>query len=246
MGAANKDVQEAGGIVGAGSGIAATILTAAAVSGPLAPIVAAGGAVIALLSSFIGGGCGTACTDASQAEQIYEAAVDNLSAVSSKLGMISSAEFISGAQQILASGQQHMEALSAQKQAANGAANMEKDISQMISAAPNTLPPARTAALNVSAAQAVFIGGPGGASTSGWYAGSVAAAAQLATAFLESLPPGGGGPAASPSSATGLIEEAGSVFTDNSASTGIGGTIESLLLWGGLAYLGVKIIGAVI
>jgi hypothetical protein len=243
LGVANPKIQEAGSITGAGAGIASTIMLLAGATGPAAPIVAIAGAVVALITSFIGGGCGQACIQAAQGEQIYEIATDNISAVSSKLGMIDRDEFIAGAQQFLNAGIQHMEAIAGRdgnqtKQAKNGQANMQKQISQMISAASGgSLSATRSAPLDVAKAQAVFIGGSSGASAGGWYSGAVSAGAQLATAYLESLPPTLPSGVSSSSLAAGITS-----LLPGSAG---GFSIGTLALWGVGIYAAIKLLGAI-
>jgi hypothetical protein len=180
--------------VGTGAKIASTILTAAAIAGPAAPIVAAVGALAAFVLSVFGGGCGSPCTDASQVEQIYENAADNLYAVG-KAGMISGPEAVAGMQSFISTGQHH-ESLFGTKQANNGAANLTKVIQAEIAAA-QSLPAARTQALNLTKAQSLYIGG------AGWYGSSTAAAATLTNQYLSSLPPGGGPAPTAPTAAPG-------------------------------------------
>lgn len=148
--------------------------------GPAAPFVALGAVAASLIVSMIGGGCGSACVDASKAEQIYEAGADNLWAVY-KAGMISKSQFIAGAQAFIRAGQQHEAKLASQKQAAHGANNLTSVINALIAGAQGYPdPPAR--ALDLSTAHGLYVSG------GGWYPDSLQAAAQLADAYLQSLP----------------------------------------------------------
>src|SRR5260370_32861951 len=70
------------GIAGAPNvvtGVGAGILASAPLTGPAAPFVALGGAIVTLLGKFgVGTGCGDPCVKAAQVEQVFEAAADNL------------------------------------------------------------------------------------------------------------------------------------------------------------------------
>ena len=171
--------------LGAGSAtgekIGGAITSAAAVAGPFAPIVAGVGALVSLISSFIGGGCGNACIESSQAEQIYEYAGQCLDAVASA-GMLSQSQLLAGLQALLQGGQQHMQALEASDASAkNGYTNLTKALNEDISAA-NSIPATAANALDLTAAQSLF------PSTTGWYAAPAQAGAQLALSYLQALP----------------------------------------------------------
>jgi hypothetical protein len=179
-------------IIGTGGSIATAALPFIAAAGPAAPFVAIGVVVASLLASMIGGGCGSACIDASKAEQIYEAATDNLWATY-KAGMVSKAQFLNGAKMFLQSGQQHM-ATFGTSQAKKGMTNMANVINAMISGAGAVAPPA-PAPVDFGAAHALYVSG------GGWYPDSLQAAAQLTDAFLQQYGNTASGSAASAVSA---------------------------------------------
>ena len=164
-----------------GEDVGGSLLAAAPFTGPAAPIVAAVGALTELVSSFIGGGCGQACINSAQAEQIYEIAGDDL-AKAYNLGMITADEYSTGIENVISAGTQHMQALEAtDPSASKGLANMLKSIPSA-SATPNGPTPG-SVPLDLAALQAAFIQ-PG---ASGWYAGSVSAGTQLALTYLQAL-----------------------------------------------------------
>ena len=168
----------AGGAATAGIGIAAAAGSAAATAA--IPIVGPIVALATLLASFIGGGCGQACINASQAQQIYEYAGQCLDAVAGA-GMINQSELLAGLQNLLSAGLQHMQAIGSNSSDAKGTTTLQNALNQDISYA-GTIPAVAPNPLNLAQAQALF------PSTSGWYAGSAAAGAQLAVAYLQSLP----------------------------------------------------------
>lgn len=169
----------AGGAAGAGLlGAGAASLAA----GPVGIAIFAGLALASVLAGFIGGGCGQACIEASQAEQIYERAVDDIYHVA-QAGMITANEFLTGAQNFLAAGQQHLTQLlqSGDSKARGGLTNMQSSIGGVTSKA-SSLSQTRTAILDLNAAASLF------GSSAGWYAGSASAGDQAAIAYLQSLP----------------------------------------------------------
>ena len=168
MGAASVGGEKTGGII-----TAASVAT-----GPAAPFVAVAGALVSLISSFIGGGCGQACTTASTAEQIYDVAVLDLEAVG-KLGMLTEDQFLTGAQNFLAAGIQHMQALAQTNPSATPAiktmqANWPTEYNPSWPA-PGSVP------LDLAKAQAAYISG------AGYYPAAVTAGGQLCTAYLQTL-----------------------------------------------------------
>jgi hypothetical protein len=183
--------------LGAGSAegqqIGATIMSTAALTGPAAPIVAGVGELVSLISSFVGGGCGSACVQAAEAEQIYEYAGQCLDAVAAA-GMLGQNDLLTGLETILNAGVQHMQALASDPKAAAGTTNLQKTLGSDITGA-SQYPPTAPNALNITQAQTLFPG------TSGWYASSASAGAQLALAYLNSVPSA----AASTSTATGVV-----------------------------------------
>jgi hypothetical protein len=175
LGAGSVTGEKIGGSILGSAGIVAAV-------NPIAGgIVAAVGALTELVTSFIGGGCGQACINSAQAEQIYEIAGDDL-AKAYNLGMITADEYSTGIENVISAGTQHMQALEAtDPSASKGLANMLKSIPSA-SATPNGPTPG-SVPLDLSALQAAFIQ-PG---ASGWYAGSVSAGTQLALTYLQAL-----------------------------------------------------------
>jgi hypothetical protein len=138
-------------------------------------------ALVALLATFIGKGCGQACIESSQAEQIYEVAAEDLWAVA-KLGMLSQSDFTQAIQILLQGGTQHMQSLEASDPKAKaGLANMTKAIQAEGNA--SLLPATATHPIDLTQAQAVFIA----PNTPGWYPGSIAAGNQAALTYLQNL-----------------------------------------------------------
>lgn len=193
-------VQIGGTVAGAGTSIA---VAAAALPAIAVPIVGAAVALVSLLASFIGGGCGNACIDSSEAEQIYEYAAQCLDAVA-KAGMIDQNQLQTGLQNLLSGGQQHMQALEAtDSKAKAGYANLTKALNSDLSYA-STVPAVAPNALDLSTVQSLF------PSTTGWYAGSAQAGAQLALTYLQALPTS---PASAASLTSGTVSVLGSTFS---------------------------------
>lgn len=164
-----------------GPGAALAAFTGGASAGPIGLAVAAGIVLISLLIHFIGGGCGDACIDSAKAEQIYEAAADNLWAVAHQLGMLDRSDYYTLVYGVLQAGQIHMQALSqsGDKKAEAGLANMNQIIEAEL--ALNTQLPAKAPhALNITQAQSVYIKD----TAPKWYASSIDAASQITTQFL--------------------------------------------------------------
>lgn len=194
LGAGTPVGEQAAQIVGGSASIAAGAAEAAGITASTAvgatavalaaiPIVGAVAALAALLATFIGGGCGSACVEAAEAEQIYEAAADNLLAAG-KLGMISRSEAIAGMQALIQAGQQHeaqfMGSSGETRQAQNGSANLTKVINAEIADAQN-LPEAASAPIDLARAHSAYV------SSSGWYPASLAAASQASDEYLSQL-----------------------------------------------------------
>ena len=116
---------------------------AAGASGPAAPVTLAVEGLItgvsALIRAFhIGSGCGQPCRDASQVEQIYEAAADFIKA-SGDGGYLTQAEAVAVMQELIQGGQANEAALGTQ-QARNGATNLTKVINAEMAAAQRSIP----------------------------------------------------------------------------------------------------------
>jgi hypothetical protein len=193
--------------------------------GSAAPFIGIGVEVATLLMQFVGKGCGSACIDASKAEQIYEAATDDVWAAA-KAGMISIQQFLSFAQAALQAGQQHL-ATFGTSQAQKGSQNMTNVISTMINTAPGSTV-AAPIPLDINAAQALYISG------AGWYPDSLAAAGQLATTYLQSLLPAGATSGTATSSNGGVAAATGDITSLLSA------TVYGIPVWmlaAGAAFL---------
>ena len=178
LGAGTVTGEKIGGSILGSAGIVAAI-------NPIAgAVVAAVGALTELVTSFVGGGCGSACVNSAEAEQIYEVAGDDLAYVA-RLGMLTDDEYSTGMQNIISGGTQHMQQLAlTDPSATKGLQNMLKSLpaSSLSGFNPPIVNPG-SVPLDMSAAQAAFKQ-PG---ASGWYAGSVSAGNQLAAAYLNAL-----------------------------------------------------------
>jgi hypothetical protein len=167
-----------------GEEVGAAITDAAAAAGPAAPIVAAIGGLVSLISSFFGGGCGPACTESATLEQVPEVALDDLHAVAlQQPGAISGPVFQEAWQEIISYGTQQLQALQAKgdSKAANGITNLNKstDYTSFVASLPTTA----TVALDLNMAQEVFTS----PSASGWEPGSVTAGNNLAMQVLQQI-----------------------------------------------------------
>jgi hypothetical protein len=150
-------------------------------------IIIAGIALISLLIHFIGGGCGQACIESSEGEQIYEVAADDIWAVANQLGMISQSDYAGYMQAIIAAGTAHMQQLAqgGDNQANQGLVNMTNVINAE-AALGASLPATAPNALDLATAQTVFLE----VTAPGWYSTSVAAGNQLALSLLTATPAG--------------------------------------------------------
>jgi hypothetical protein len=187
-------------VAGAGVSVAgATGAIAASTAALAATGIGAVVALVALIATFVGKGCGEACIESSQAEQIYEWASEVLWQVA-KAGMLSSSQFTAAIQALLQGGTQHMQSLEASDpKAAAGLKNMTSAISQEGNAA--LLPSTAPSAINMSQVQSIIAG----MSTSGWYPASVSAGNQLALTYLQNLA------SQAPATASGTATGSGSV-----------------------------------
>ena len=205
----------------------ATLFPAAAAAGPIGLAVAAGAEIVGLILSFVGGGCGQACIQSAQLEQVYEVAGD-LVLHAASMGMITPAAAVTGLQAILQAGTQSMQSLEAKdSQAAKGLENMTKTINALISSAQG-LAAATPVAYDFSALQSSWLAMT---TPSGWYAQSLTAGEQLAEQMLPSLVP---------SSTASIAAAAGGVV-----SGAIGGSWIDILLLVGAGILGIKLLGAI-
>lgn len=217
----------AGSIAGAATAVgSSTGLIAASTAAVAVPVIGAAVALVALIASFIGGGCGNACIESSEAEQIYEVACDDLQHVA-QLGMLGQSDYETGISALVQGGQQHMQALEASdSKASAGLTNLNKSTAGNISYA-SSLPATATVALNLTQAQAAFIQ-PG---ASGWYASSITAGNQLALAYLQELASQQAsttsGVSVSPS--TGTISVLGETFSTTEVLIGLG--VIAAVLW---------------
>jgi hypothetical protein len=173
---------------GLGASTTATISTSLATAAAVDPEPISKGvlAIVAGLSSLfhIGQGCGQACVIGSQAEQVYEAAADNILAVA-KAGMLTSDQAVQAMQWIQQQGDAAMSQLAqTDSKAKAGLENMDKVIAAEIVDA-QTLPNTQTTPLDPSKMQALFLS-PG---TKGWYSDSLASAQTIAAEAISQLPP---------------------------------------------------------
>lgn len=147
------------------------------------PVIGIAIGVALLLVGFLGGGCGAPCVEGSKAEQIYEAAADDILAVF-KLGMITAAQAVAIMAHLIAAGQQHLAGFNT-PQANKGADNMQKVIQAEIADVAEAKP-AKATPLNLTEAHLHYVQGPG------WYPDSLVAAGQLADEYLQALTPAKG------------------------------------------------------
>lgn len=196
-----------GTVVGQEVGVG--IMSAAPFTGPAAPIVAAVGEVVDVISKFFGGGCGQACVQSATLEQVPEVALDDLDRVTSQQpGAISGGMFEQAWQAIINYGTQQLQQLEAKgdSRAAGGITNLQKstDYSSLVA----SLPAEPTVTLDVTRAQSVFTS----PSASGYEPGSVSAGNALALQVLQAI---------AASSTVGSV--AGSAVASIETSTGLPG-----------------------
>lgn len=134
--------------------------------------------VALILVHYLGHGCGQPCIDAAKAEQIYEAASDDILAAY-KLGMITQGQAVGIMAHLFAAGTQHMAGFNT-SQANKGAMNMQKVINALIAQVPHTAQ-AKATPLNLNTAHLDYIQGPG------WYPDALTAATPLADEYLNAV-----------------------------------------------------------
>lgn len=223
VGSVPGEIGAAGQLAASGTAIAGLIAGSAAIPVVGAAIAAAAGIASAL---GVGQGCGSACTNAAQQEQVYEAAADNLFNVA-KAGLISGQDAAALMQQLIQMAQL-AEASQGTKQSSSGASNAASVIQAEMSSALQF--GAATQPFSLAAAQAAFMP----VNTSGWYPQSLAAASQLAAQILQSY----ASSLASTSSLTGTSTAAAgpqvvgstAAATTTSTSTGLFGLSSAALL----------------
>jgi hypothetical protein len=217
-------VQKTYGEVGAGAGAVATVAKAGSSFLPAVSAVPIVGGIIAgvagLLALFhVGQGCGNACIESAQTEEIFEAATENI-LYAAKAGMITASQAQAAMQWILQQGDAAMtQLLQSDSKAKGGKTNMDKVIAQEIASIAPNVPPiptdAPTRALDATALQASIFVQPG----TGKYPQSVSAASSLA---LQAI-----------AEATGISSQAvASASGSGTQSAGIVGQVESAI--GGL------------
>lgn len=165
-------------------------LLAATAAGPLAAILIP----VMILLSRIFKGADPRQVPASQIEQAFEVAADNLYAVA-KAGMVTKAQAASGMQVFLQKGVEYFGQMQSQLATAGnkGAANMGKVIRDEITAVL-ALPVVAPVPVDLAKAQVLYKANlPGGGA--GWYPKSVAAGNNLADEFLKAMVTEGTSPA---------------------------------------------------
>lgn len=236
--------QQAYGIIAAGAGATAAIAKAATssmttVSSVASAIPIVGGIVAAaatLLSIFhVGRGCGNACIESSQAEQVFEVAAENVNSAY-KAGMISGAQALAALEWLQQQGDAQMASLAqSDSKAKAGQQNMDKALGQMISSLPSdsNFSAAPTAALDANRLESSLFIQPG---APGWYAASVSAGASMALQAIAEV-------AGITSSATSAAAAAGAAPEDLKAmisaplATVSAHPLIALAVVGGLAWL---------
>jgi hypothetical protein len=173
------------GVTAAAASLVASLHTAAVIGTAVASeallaitVIGIAVGVALILVHYFGHGCGQPCIDAAKAEQIYEAAVDDIFAVY-KLGMITQGQTIGIMTHLFAAGTQHMAGFNT-SQANKGAINMQTVISALIAQVPHTAQ-AKATPLNLNTAHLDYIQGPG------WYPDALTAATPLADEYLTAV-----------------------------------------------------------
>ncbi len=177
LGVADPVVAQDTSIAASGAGIALAIPAIAAAAGPAAPFILAGFAIAALISKYIGGGCGVVCTEAAQVEQVYESAADNALQMV-KLGFVTPAEAVAFMQGLIYDGI-NREAQFGTSQSRAGTTNLENTINAEI-ADVQALAPVQLAPIDLNVAHQHYV-------TGNWYPASEAAGAQLTDQWLEAV-----------------------------------------------------------
>jgi hypothetical protein len=252
LGAGIPQVSTVSSLVASGAGLVSAAASSASIvaalpfiaaAGPAAPFVALGAGIVALVSKFIGGGCGQTCIKSAEAEQVYEVAAD-LVYWAAVWGMITPAAALTGLQAILQAGSASLQQLqqSGDPQAANGLTNMTKALDSAISQTQN-LAPAPPIPLNLSQLVSQWLTKT---NAGGWYASSLTSGEQMAEQIIPALvtaavnataataspygsqAPGSAYTSGSPAS-SGLVPVASSTFSVSPWV--LGGIGVLLLLW---------------
>jgi len=234
---AESEIGAAASVVGqVTSGIAKALqVTSAATSAiPIVGSIVAG--VADILEIFhVGEGCGAACVDSAETEQIFEAAADNVY-YAVKAGQISSAQGAVAIQWLQSQGDAQMAQLAqSDSKARAGQSNMDKTLVAEIASVQSLSVSEPTQPLNPTALQSSVFMQPG---TAGWYPQSIAAAASLA---LQAI-----------AQATGVTSAGyapgyqGAPGATASVSLDTGGILAELTSGPGLLVLGAVVIGFLI
>lgn len=235
--------QQTGTLIAAGSGVAGGILSLmagqqqqssnssdssdASALGTAAAVVPIVGAILGLVSDFVGKGCGNACIESSQQEQVYEVAAD-ICAHAVVLGMIPEADWQSIKSAIQQAGTSSLTQLqqSGDKSAAGGLSNMTSVLNGLQPTAPAT-----AAAYNFGTLEQSWLAMT---NTAGWYAASLSAGEQLAEAILNQV---------AGSSASGVGSVISSLLPASLQSvTVLGLPLGTILVWGGIGFLVIKLL----
>jgi hypothetical protein len=246
-----QDTAIVGSAVSTAGAISSVGLTVAGATAAIPIVGAAVAGVEALISLFhIGQGCGNACTESSETEQIFEVAGWDIE-LAATAGMITQAQAVAALQWLLQQGQSAMQSLeSSDSKAAAGLTNLTNTINAQIgsvqannltaadfsgdagpSATPNNPIPtsAPTVALNPSALESSIFVQPG---ASGWNSSSVSQAASLALQAIANATNIEASASAS-SSATSPTSTVAAAL--NTAATSLGLTSKQLLIGAALA-----------
>ena len=192
--------------------VGGTITSVGAAIAPFNPLIGGAVALVGAITGLFSGGCGAPCTQSATAEQVFEAAADNILHVA-QAGYISGSQAAGLIQQILAEGQQQFAQLVQNNpKAQGGLRNMTSVIGNVLQAAASI--GNATQAFNMQAAMGTFIA-PG---ASGWEPGAAQAAYNLAQQALASLGLGS-------STAGSPVTAASSIGTTVSSLTGSPGLL---------------------
>jgi len=176
--------------------VGGTVESVGAAIAPFNPLVGGAVALVGAVTGLFSGGCGAPCTQSATAEQVFEAATDNI-LHTAQAGYISGAQAAALIQQILSEGQQQMTQLGqSDPKAAGGLRNMTSVIGNVLQAAASI--GSATRSFDMTGALATFIA-PG---ASGWEPGAAQAGYSAAQQALASLGLSSSSTAASTSSSS--------------------------------------------
>ena len=217
----------ASGSAQTGEAVGKAISTAAIATGPAAPFVAAAGSLVSIISSFLTGGCGSACTESAQATQVWGTACDDLSHVA-QAGMLGQEDYATGIENFISAGVQQMNQLYAagDTRATPSNLNLTQGNVDLI----NQIPAQASVPLDLTKVQAMFVQ-PG---YGGWTLASIEAGDQLAFSYLQAVAAGqtSGVSASGVSTSSSGLTIAGMTFSYTEAGLALAALVGLYLLSG--------------